>query len=632
MSLRPLRVLLVTPPMVQFNTPYAATPLLTAFLRREGVDAHQADLSLELALRLFSRRGLEEVHGEIRRLCRPRTATVRAFLDQAARYVDTVDDAIRFLQRGEPALGRRIRHGLLPRGPRFAVLDDLAAAGIDPGSDGPELQARFLASLYLDDLADVVRDGVDPRFGLSRYAERLTASAPSFAPLARALRRPPGLVDRLLDELVDAALRSVRPDIVGVTIPFPGNVYAAFRIARRARAWNPRVRTIAGGGFVNTELRAISDPRVFESFDFIAYDDGEQPLRQLVRFIRGEAPREALVRTRLRAGRTVESVDAGGPPLRHRDRPAPSYSGLPLGRYCGVVETLNPMSRLWTERRWMKLALAHGCYWHRCAFCDTELDYIARFDPADADTIVDWIVAVRRETGESGFHFVDEAAPPALLRRLAERLLARRVRITWWTNIRFERSFTPGLARLLARAGCIAVTGGLECAEGRLLEAMGKGVTPPQAARVMRGFADAGILVHAYLMYGFPRQTAQETADALELVRQLFRAGCLQSAYWHRFALTVHSAVFRDPGRFGVRVRGGGSGRFAENEVAFTDGRAVDHDGMGRGLHRAVYNYMHGLGLDEDVRAWLGPRAPAPRIRPAAVADWIRRPRRRSER
>jgi hypothetical protein len=281
------------------------------------------------------------------------------------------------------------------------------------------------------------------------------------------------------------------------------------------------------------------------------------------------------------------------------------------------------MSRLWTERRWMKLALAHGCYWRRCAFCDTHLDYIARYDPADAATIVDWIAAVRHETGETGFHFVDEAAPPALLERVARELLRRRLRISWWTNIRFEKAFTPERAALLARAGCVAVTGGLECAEAHLLAAMNKGVTPGQAARVAQAFAGAGVLVHAYLMYGFPRQTLQETVDSLEYVRQLFAAGCIHSAHWHRFALTVHSTIFREPRRFGVGVVDRPTPRFAENEAAFTEGSRTAHAALGPALHKAVYNYMHGVGLDEDVRSWFDRRMPRPRLPATAVRDWV---------
>ncbi len=627
-----LTVLLLTPPMVQFNTPYAATPALTAFLRARGVRVTQADLSLALALRLFSRRGLGEVLAALGPVSRRRPShpAVAHFRAHAAAYRATVGEVIRYLQHepcdahaaargGRAGPPRRFAADALPRGPRFAVLDDLAAAGIDPRAADPAGYPRLLASLYLDDLADAVQQGVDPRFGLSRYAECLALSAASFAPIRKALRAAPSLIDRLLDELTLRLLRRVKPDVIGITIPFPGNVYAAFRIARQAKAWNPGVRIVAGGGYVNTELRSLSDPRVFDDVDFVTYDDGELPLLRAIEHVAGRAGRETLIRTRLRVGRRVVFVDAEAPAIRHRDRPAPRYDGLPLDRYCGMAESVNPMHRLWTERRWMKLALAHGCYWHRCAFCDTGLDYIARYDPADPDTLVRWIADIQRRTGENHFHFVDEAAPPALLCRLADALIRRRLRIRWWTNIRFEEAFTPDVAARLAESGCMAMTGGLECAQRRLLATMDKGVSLSGAARAMHALARAGILVHAYLMYGFPRQTIQETVDALEFVRQLFRAGIVHSAYWHRFALTVHSPVFAHPERFGVRAVAP-AGTFARNEVAFTDGRRTDHARLGTALRRAVYNYMHGAGLDADVRAWFARRAPKPRLPARFVA------------
>jgi hypothetical protein len=255
--------------------------------------------------------------------------------------------------------------------------------------------------------------------------------------------------------------------------------------------------------------------------------------------------------------------------------------------------------------------VAHGCYWHRCAFCDTCLDTIGRFDPADAKTIVGWMESAMAQTGERGFHFVDEAAPPALLAAVARRILDRGLAVQWWTNIRFERHFTPALADLLARSGCLAVTGGLECGTDRLLALQRKGFDLAQATRVMAAFARAGVLVHVYLMYGYPTQTAQETVDALELVRQLFAAGFLHSAYWHRFALTVHSPAFRQADKLGIRILDPRHTTFSRNEVPFCEPNGEDPAPFAPGLRRAIYNFMLGQGFDLDARDWFA--FPVPR-------------------
>ena len=633
-----MRILLLTPPMTQLNTPYPATAYLTGCLQRHAPDVEvvQADFSLELFLRLFSRQGLQQVYDELsaraRRL-RSRTKrldipdSIAHFLGNGEAYVALIEPVLRFLQGNDPSLALRIaRRGLLPEGPRFANLSRGAddEGGKDPlgwafGELGTTDRARHLASLFIDDLADVLRDGIDPRFELSRYGERLASSAPSFDALAEALDDEPTLVDAQLDELTRERLRVHTPDLVGITVPFPGNVYGALRIARIIKSEHPTVRVVLGGGYVNTELRQLTDPRVFDFCDYITMDDGERPLLALIEHLRD--PERPLLRTYVRERRKVvfktspELTD-----LHHRETGTPTYAGLDLPHYVSLCEMLNPMHRLWSDGRWNKLTVAKGCYWKKCTFCDLSLDYIARYETATADVLVDRIETLVKETGQTGFHFVDEAAPPAVLKALAERLIARQVAITWWGNIRFEKSFTPELVELLARSGCVAISGGLEVASDRLLALMKKGVTVAQVARVTRAFSAAGILVHAYLMYGFPTQTEQETIDSLERVRQLFAEGCIQSGFWHRFAATAHSPIGQQPDVYGIRLVREPHVTFARNEVPFADPTGCDHERLGIGLRTAIYNFMHGIGLDSDVRIWFD--APDPSRR---TSRWSRR-------
>ena len=619
-----IRVLSVIPPMTQLNTPYPATACLTGFLRARGVTAVQADFALGLVLELFSRAGLERVRAAA---AGKKAETVRNFRKQFDRYADTVDAAVAFLQGRDPTLAHRIgSRKFLPEGPRFRNLDAFVAdEGGDPlawafGALGVQDRAKHLATLYLNDIADAIRDGVDARFEFARYAESLAKSQPTFDPLVQALAAPPTLVEEVLRALAREAVAKHRPDLVLVSVPFPGCVHGAFRIAQAVKELDPRIATGLGGGFVNTELRGLSEPRVFDYFDYVTLDDGERPVLALVEHLRGERTRERLVRTFVRRQGRVEFLDTGEPDIPFSGTGTPTWDGLPLDRYLSVLDLLNPMHRLWSDGRWNKLAVAHGCYWRKCSFCDTKLDYIARYDALPAKVLVDRIEAAVAETGQTGFHFTDEAAPPAALKALAAELKRRQRSISWWGNIRFEKAYTPELCRELAASGCIAVSGGLEAASDRLLKLMEKGVTVAQAARAAKAFADAGILVHAYLMYGFPTQTVQETVDALEIVRQLFAAGCLHSAYFHRFACTVHSPVGRNPEPFGVRLEPLPPAPFAQNDVGFADPAGTDHEKLGQGLHKALYNFMHGVGLETDVRTWFDGRVPRPAVRPGFIA------------
>jgi radical SAM superfamily enzyme YgiQ (UPF0313 family) len=605
-----LRILSIIPPMTQLNTPYPSTAYLTGFLRSRGFTAEQTDLSLGLALQLLSPLGLQGIQAQVTILSRKQhTAATRYFAERFDSYMATISATIRFLQGRDPSLAHRIAaRRFLPEGPRFASLKYSADGpqGEDNALDwafgalGLQDRAKHIATLYLNDIADVIRDAVDPRFEFVRYAESLAASQPTFDHLHAALDAPPNLLDASLHVLTLAALSQHQPTLVLITAPFPGNVYGAFRIAQTIKRDFPSIVTVLGGGYCNTELRALNEPQVFHYFDFITLDAGERPLLALIEHVQRKRPPEELVRTYTREG----YVHFEEPDIAFSDCGVPTYAGLPMDDYLSLLDMLNPMHRLWSDGRWNKLTVAHGCYWKKCSFCDVNLDYISRYDLANTDVLIERIESLVRETGQTGFHFVDEAAPPKALKSLASALLRRKLDISWWGNIRFEKSFDAGLCRLLADSGCIAVTGGLEVASDRLLKLMKKGVSLGQVARVTRAFADAGILVHAYLMYGFPSQTTQDTVDALEYVRQLFAAGCIQSGFFHRFTCTVHSPVGKNPQQYGVTLNPPARATFANNDIVFTDVTGIDHGVFGPALRKALYNYMHGIGLDLDVREW----------------------------
>ena len=622
------RVLSFIPPMTQLNTPYPSTAYITGFLRKQGIDAVQADIALGLVLKLFSPEGLDRIAAEIEQYDEV-TERVALFMDQFSRYRATIAPTIRFLQGGDSTLAHRINsRAFLPEGPRFESLDVYVdEEGGDPlawafGALGAQDKARHLATLYLNDLADVIADAIDERFEFVRYAESLAGSQASFDPLATALQQPFTLIDEILVELTLAEFKRQQPQLVLLSVPFPGAVYAALRMAQAIKAENPNVKIALGGGYVNTELRELAEPRVFDFVDFVTLDSGERPLLCLIEHLQGKRGPQRLVRTFTRnAEGKVQYTNWAEPDVPFGDVGTPTWDGLPLHSYLSLLDMLNPMHRLWSDGRWNKLTVAHGCYWKKCSFCDVSLDYISRYENATAAELVNRIEAIVAETGQTGFHFVDEAAPPKALKALAQELIARNVSISWWGNIRFEKSFTPELCQLLADSGCIAVSGGLEVASDRLLNLMKKGVSVEQVARVTKGFTDAGVLVHAYLMYGFPTQTVQDTVDALEYVRQLFAEGCIQSGYFHRFACTVHSPVGKNPEEYGIQLKPLPQGTFAKNDIGFIDPTGVDHAALGEGLNRALYNYMHGIGLDQNVRSWFDQQVP----RPSVKKDFIER-------
>ena len=173
-----LDILLITPPFTQLNTPYPATAYLKGFLNTKGINSCQVDLGIEVILELFSKNGLTELFAEIEKLKEEFSPNCRRIFKLQDNYINTIDPVINFLQDNNPTLAHLIcESGYLPEASRFSQLNKLEAVF---GTMGIQDKAKHLATLYLEDLSDLISETIDPHFGFSRYAERLGRAASTF--------------------------------------------------------------------------------------------------------------------------------------------------------------------------------------------------------------------------------------------------------------------------------------------------------------------------------------------------------------------------------------------------------------------------------------------------------------------
>lgn len=616
-------LLLITPPFTQLNTPYPATAYLKGFLNTKGITAFQMDLGIEVILELFSKKTFETLFELAIENETITSANCQRIYTLKEDYLQPLDAVILFLQGKNQTLARQIcTDNFLPKASRFDQLDDMNWAF---GEMGMQDKAKHFATLYLEDLSDFIIECIDPNFGFSRYAERLGQSANAFDELYNSLQQTPTFIDEITLSILEERIQTIHPKLVCLSVPFPGNLYSAFRCAQYIKTNYPNIVVSMGGGFPNTELRSVTDTRVFNFFDYITLDDGELPIELLHNAICNPKKNETPTYKRtflIENGIVTYKNNTTRPDYKQHAVGTPDYSDLLLDDYISVIEIANPMHSLWSDGRWNKLTMAHGCYWGKCTFCDISLDYIKIYEPVAAKLLVDRMETLIQQTGETGFHFVDEAAPPALMKALALEILKRKLMVTWWTNIRFEKNFTRDLCLLLKASGCIAVSGGLEVASDRLLKLIDKGVTVKQVAQVTRNFTEANIMVHSYLMYGYPTQTVQETVDSLEMVRQLFEIGILQSGFWHQFALTTHSPVGLNPSDYGITPHYKNIS-FANNDVDFTDSTGIDHNKFSFGLKKSLFNFMHGIGFELPLEDWFDFNIPQTTIHPNFIYDCL---------
>ncbi len=542
--------LLLQPPFTQLSSPYPAVWYLAEYLEKLGYDYACHDDSIACMHSIFSGDGLRSVFARaeeqlagMRHPNRETEEQVAHFLSNKDAYCDLIGPLMRFLRGDNPSFAYRLcLHEGLPAGYRTRPL--LESNGISQD------EALGIGTAMLNDIADFISYAADSHFALIRYGSRIENSIREFSIVERQLEES-WILPRFYKPILEEHASNLPPDgpvVACISLPFPGTLIPALYAAKELRNMlGNRLRVVLGGGYVSTELREVRDTGIFAYADYLAFDAGFGALHSILERERGTSDgtlfhaasaASPVLQDKAGAG-NYDKIEAEALRVIH-----PTYTKLPFSDYIRIADTANPMHRIWNDTLWLKYRLAYGCYWHRCSFCDTTLDYVSRYIPSDMEKLGAAVEAAYGHTGVSGIHFTDEAMPPALARKFAAWNGKRGSSYTFWGNIRFDRGWTGELCGFCAERGLIAVSGGIEIATSQGLGMTNKGFDLEELVGTLRNLREAGILVHAYLMYGFPGQTDQSIADSAEVVRGLFAEGLVNSAFWHRFVLTRHSCLY----------------------------------------------------------------------------------------
>lgn len=661
-----MTAILIQPPFVQLNAPYPAIHYLAAFLRNRGIDVACHDHSIELYRRIFSRSGLQTIFQAARRKlddnqdsdtgARKKKSLELTIADDVAQreiirflsyeklYCDWIDSIIDFLSGADPGMAHRLAVATeLPRGARAQAFLDSRDGRIHPD------ESLALATAILDDLGDFIAFTLDPEFGTVRYAERIASSKSDFSAIEKTLDSS-WLIKAFYEPYLEGFWKRFAanpPKLILVTIPFPGSLLGALACARSARVAfstsNTEPVIIFGGGYVSTELRGLCDTGIFRYCDFLSFDAGFGSLASIFDSRKNESlyrtmrldtagnlavcgfPKEDPVRLEAAPGRIFIDC-AMEDQYRRLEKQAiattfPDYQDVDFKRYLRIVDSLNPMHRLWSDTPWLKFNLAHGCYWKKCAFCDTELEYVADYSRSSTTALRTAMDKASVQTGLRGIHFVDEAMPMAALLDFA---IANRERhYSYWGNVRFDATWTQSRCEFLASRGLIAVSGGIEIATEQGLQMTGKGFSLAELVKTLVAMRRAGLLIHTYLIYGFPDQPESDIIDSAEFCRQLFVSGLVDSAFWHRFVLTRHSHMYRewrDGKRSDLKPIDRPS-RFANNDLSFKGEDRFDQ--FDTPLAASLAAWMEGEALDAPLSRWFGKKVPHPTISKTLVESLI---------
>lgn len=597
------------------------------------------DLSIELFHRIFSKEGITQLFHNTKDKALKMALEAENQGDEITaynlrRYVLTKDSWINWIDKivallvenksGRETLHEFVRSAHVPRGNRMETY--LANLNREVSVD----DGYLLASLALADLADYITTVYDNNFALIRYAESICASDLSKEEILKTTDSP--VLKDYLSPLVENLINTVSASqqepsfLFCVSVPFPGTFAAAMFICKQLKStFGKNALITLGGGYVNTALRSVNQAELATYIDCFSYDRGYSFYTEL---LANGLPAAAAYQTEsvfggeIAQGKANQTKTSSTSSNRQElveienfmtKNVAPDYTCIDFSKYPRLADDINPMHRIWSDGAWLKAYLAHGCYWHRCLFCDTKLDYVNCYKPVNIKNLYSSLLEQAKKSGVYGVHFVDEAAPPKMLEDFAS--LNKDKALTFWGNIRFEKAFSRDLADILAKGGLIGVSGGIEMACGEGLSNINKGLDIKTLVFSLAAFKEAGILTHAYMIYGYYNETPQMLIDSAETLRQLFKAGLLDSSFFHKFTLTKHSTLFAEweagkhPDLHPIFPKN----NFTDYELHFKGEEKSEK--YGAPLSLAVNAWMHKKSLDKPVEKWFNFPMPKPTVK-----------------
>ncbi len=300
------------------------------------------------------------------------------------------------------------------------------------------------------------------------------------------------------------ALRRFRPDLVGLScFTFQRHETAAWVRRIRSALGRPGPFLVLGGPHASALPRDIL--RRWPGVDAVAEGEAETTILELARSL----------------GAGMAPADIPGLWVRQRGQIAPPPPGRPLADLDRLPSTLKPkLDMRGVDRRLQERhrVTGRGCH-AGCRFCCAPALWRHAVRRHSVNRIMAEIRALRRR-GHAWLSFRDDSfvSDPGWTAELCRRLIDETPDLLWDCQADLCR-LDAELVALMRRAGCVQIQLGVESADDRVLQALGKPHRLAHIRRAVEACRRAGMGMSFYLLSGCPREDDSARRATLELVR-----------------------------------------------------------------------------------------------------------------
>ena len=569
------KVMLIFPPDWYPSKPYLSLPTLTAFLRKAGHSVVQKDVNLEMYNWFFSEDCLqfilEKIPRQLERLNKlpgdQRLTNEVVKLRQALR--ECTNPCITTL-----AIKAKSAKAIV-RSQDFYNVDKLEWA-----MNIFHEVMRIISLAYAPAKICMPPMETDLTYKLFISSDILAAVDDSHVNV---------YID-VYNHILKPAIEEEKPDVIGISIALSQQLFSSMTFCSMIKEQFPSIHITIGGNTV-TRLRDVlpETSSLFSLFDTVIMYEGETAFLQLINAIGTDRDFSTIPNLIYKdsAGIHTSTVTTAE---NMSTLPPPDFEGLPLDKYFVPDKILSYLA-------------TRGCYWGKCEFCDHGEGYTAGYRAKNIDQIIEEINYLKNRYHVNYFHFPDESYPPALFKKLTQKLIESNLQISWSTHLRFEEGLLDNKVWEDAeRSGCRFLHMGFETGSERVLRLMGKATTTKQIQQNLEFSSRNGVWNHVMGFFGFPGETYEDAKSSMQFLEN--NKEHIHSIGFGTFDLTKYSPVMKNAENFGVTYTKNPEWDLAL-DYYFTVKEGLGIEGAGRVLEEFEQNHYRGWDLRVYIREYL---------------------------
>lgn len=356
----------------------------------------------------------------------------------------------------------------------------------------------------------------------------------------------------LTEEAIAERVRSWKPNIVGINVPFSGWSKAAFEVSSIVKEIDKEIITVMDGVHPSARpLKCLQNQNV----DFVIIGEPEHTWFELAEFLeKGKSPQflDEIkgIGFRKKGGQQAK-ITSPRPPIKDLDSlPYPARHLLPMKVYFEAVREMPLRGEI--NRPWTTMITSRGCP-YSCIFCSAHLVRGRVWRGRSPENVVEEIESLVKEYGirQIDFHDDNLTLDKKRMERICDLIIEKRLDIEWFTpnGVRAD-TLDENLLKKMKQSGCRRIYVAPESGVQRIVnDVVKKNLNLKSVEKTVALCRKIGIKVACFFIIGLPGETKKDIMATIEYAYHLRKLGA--DKFYFSYAMPLYGTDLYEIARQG---------------------------------------------------------------------------------